>query len=133
VRAVRILSVLTQRPALAQEIPVAIELHADRFKPRLRRKIQVHTIPQLVLFLDQALDGFEDAFVCFLICHAIPLSAAHERHVDHMLREKPGLLLVLPDDFAHQQIVRAVVTPIGRTTRHRARLLNHDLMGVQEP
>src|SRR5438309_9363501 len=63
---------------------------------------------------------------------SVTTSGAYERRVDDVLGHEPRLQFVAPDHVADQQIVRPVVARLGRSTSHRARLLDHDLVRVQQ-
>src|SRR5262245_59686298 len=67
--AIGILTGFTERTALPQEIPVPIELDADRFEPCVPVIVQTWTIPERVFFFYQPSDRFKNAFVGFLFCH----------------------------------------------------------------
>jgi len=61
------------------------------------------------------------------------LHRLHERHVDDVLGDEPDLQLVAANHAADDQIVGAIVTDLGRTPGHRARLFQHDLVRMQQP
>ena len=64
--------------------------------------------------------------------HVRHLAGFDERRCDDMLRHEPDLQLVGPDDIRHDQVVGAVVTMFRRQIRHGARLLQHDLVRMQQ-
>src|ERR1700740_2773223 len=61
-----------------------------------------------------------------------PATSLHDRCIDHVFGDEPHLEFVPPDDIAHDQIVRAVVSSLGRATRHGARPLEHDLVCMDQ-
>jgi hypothetical protein len=58
---------------------------------------------------------------------------SRQRRVHQMFGEEPGLHLVLTDDLAHEEIVRSVIASLRRFAGHRPRLLEHDLVRVEQP
>ena len=50
-----------------------------------------------------------------------------------MLCDKPDLLLIRSDHIAHHRVVRAVVASSRRLSRHCARLLEDDFVGMEHP
>jgi hypothetical protein len=64
---------------------------------------------------------------------AISRSCVGQRHLDGVLGHEPHLQLVAPDYIADDQVVGAVVATLGRAPCHRARLLQDDFVGVQQP
>ena len=55
-----------------------------------------------------------------------------DRCVHAMLRDEPHLEFVTPDHIAHDQVVRAVVSRLGRAACPSARLLEHDLVCMEQ-
>src|SRR5262245_13768551 len=65
-------------------------------------------------------------------CRQVSLVRVDQRNVHDMLRQEPDLLFVGSDDVRDQEVVRPVVPRVRRLVRHRARLLQQDLVGVEE-
>src|SRR5258705_8677171 len=64
---------------------------------------------------------------------ALVPGSSHRWAVYNVLGDEPDLRLVGADDLADQQVVGTVVTGFGGFAGHGAGLLEHDLMGVQQP
>jgi len=60
------------------------------------------------------------------------LHRLHERHVDEVFGDEPDLQLVAANHVAHEQVIRAIITGFRGAPRHRASLLQHDLVGMQQ-
>ena len=58
---------------------------------------------------------------------------AHERHVHEMLGDEPDLFFGRANEVRHEQVVRAVVAGFRGQPGHGPRLLQDDLVGVEEP
>ena len=56
----------------------------------------------------------------------------NDRDVDDVFGDEPYLKFVAPDDPADDQIVRAIISSFSRPACHRASLLQHDLVRVQQ-
>src|SRR5712692_6884699 len=61
------------------------------------------------------------------------LIGLYERDIDEMFRDEPDLLFVAADDIRDKEVIRPVVAGLGRLAGHGTRLLEHDLVRVEEP
>src|SRR5262245_13080576 len=64
---------------------------------------------------------------------AAPSLGADDRRVDDVLGHEPDLQLVGTDHVADDQIVGPLIVAFGRQPRHRPRLLQDDLVRVEQP
>src|SRR5215510_5084072 len=55
-----------------------------------------------------------------------------QRHIHQMFTEEPDLQFVGADYIAHHQVICAVITQFGSTSRQWPRLLNDDLVSVDQ-
>jgi hypothetical protein len=67
------------------------------------------------------------------LLRSLVLLGVHEWNIHDVLGHEPYLQLVAADHVAHDEIVGAVVARISGLPSHRARLLEDNLVCVQQP